>query len=577
MALSGSLNSSKYDVRYIKLSWTATQNISKNESTISWTLKGAGGDEYSWYMAGGFKVVINGVTLYSKDTDYRIKLFNGTTVASGTTTIQHNSDGTKTFSASIQAGIYKYAVNCKGSDTFTLDTIPRASSITATSANVESNSTITINRASSDFTHTLTYTFGSLSGTIATKTTSTSVQFKLPTSFYAQIGSTATSKTGTITCDTYNGDTKIGTDACEFTAKTSSSLCTPTLSPTAIDSNATTVALTGDNNKFVRYFSNASVSTGAAARNSATLTSQKIASGTINKVESASFNFIATDSRGYTTNRAVNKTLINYVKLTCTLKANITVDGVANLTATGKCFNDTFGATYNSFNVQYRYKKAEDSTYTSWMSADSVRYSGTSYTATTQITGLDYKEKYNVQMRIADKLDTVNSSVLTITALPVFDWGENDFNFNVPITVNHNGYSYNLLGLLHAMTTTYELDCDVTLGANYTSGTATAHLVGSNLRIGMSASRNEAVNVGNITNETVMTIVVNHGGKLSNLYRVSFNSSTEGGAATFDAQASKVDDENVKITINLCATTTAATAYNGYFAMPCTIITKAYV
>ena len=127
------------------------------------------------------------------------------------------------------------------------------------------------------------------------------------------------------------------------------------------------------------------------------------------------------------------------------------------------------------------------------------------------------------------------------------------------------------------MTTTYDLPCTVTVGANYTNVTATAHLVGGNLRIGISAERNAAVNVGNVTNETVATLLINHGGKLNNLYRVSFNSSTEGGVATFDAQAAAVDDNTYRVTINLCATTTAATGWNAYFAMPCSIKTKAYV
>lgn len=129
MATSGSFNTSGYDGRYLTLSWSVqSQSTENNSSTISWTLKGAGTAGSSWYRAGNFKVVINGVTVYSSST--RIQLYNGTVVASGTLQISHNSDGTKTFSASAQAGIYTVAVNCTGSGTFTLPTISRYATVT---------------------------------------------------------------------------------------------------------------------------------------------------------------------------------------------------------------------------------------------------------------------------------------------------------------------------------------------------------------------------------------------------------------------------------------------------------------
>ena len=131
MASSGSFNTTAYDGRYLTLSWSVqSQSTENNSSTISWTLKGAGTGGSSWYRAGNFKVVINGVTVYSSST--RIQLYNGTVVSSGTLTIAHNNDGTKTFTASAEAGIYTVAVNCRGSGTFTLPTISRYA--TATSA-----------------------------------------------------------------------------------------------------------------------------------------------------------------------------------------------------------------------------------------------------------------------------------------------------------------------------------------------------------------------------------------------------------------------------------------------------------
>lgn len=120
MAKSGTLNSSKYGDRYLKFTWERTSyNASKKQTTIKWTLKGAGGSGY--YKAGNFLVKIDGDTVYETSQDSRIELWNGTTVKTGTKTITHASNGTKSFKVYIEAGIYTYAVNCKGEKTFTLD------------------------------------------------------------------------------------------------------------------------------------------------------------------------------------------------------------------------------------------------------------------------------------------------------------------------------------------------------------------------------------------------------------------------------------------------------------------------
>ena len=213
MASSGSITTNEKEGRSITLSWTlSSQSVANNTSTIKWTLKGSGSSGgTSWVMAGAFKAVINGKTVYSSDT--RIQLKKGQVISSGTTTITHNADGTKSFSLSCEAGVYTYAVSVRANGTHTLNTIPRASGVSATNAEMNSASTITISRASSSFTHTLTYSFGSASGTIVSKTTSTSVSWKPPLSLASQIPN-AISGTCTITCDTYSGSSKIGTKSC---------------------------------------------------------------------------------------------------------------------------------------------------------------------------------------------------------------------------------------------------------------------------------------------------------------------------------------------------------------------------
>ena len=446
MATSGIVKTNVNYGSYFWVKWeiSGSQDIANNRTTIAWSCGLHPEEQYYTNAVRMDAVTINGTEVYSGGTYSDITDYKDRTFGSGTLTIPHNSDGSGSFTISAVSGwIYGNGNYYGASQTFTLPTIPRASSVSCSTANIGSNATITINRASTSFTHTLTYSFGSLSGTIATKTSSTNISWTIPTTFYGQIPNSK-SGTGTITCDTYSGSTLIGSKSTSFTATVSESASKPTLSPTVSDSNTTTTALTGDSSKFIKYYSNASVATGAQARNSATLKSQKItcgaksitsASGTINAVESGTFTFSATDSRGYTTTQTVNKTLIEYIKLTCSLNAGApTTAGVATLKISGNYWDGTFGAVANTLTVQYRYK-AQGGSYGNWTAVSATKSNNT-YSATATISGLDYQTTYVFQARAVDKLATINTDEQARRTTPIFDWSKNDFNVNGDFTVN---------------------------------------------------------------------------------------------------------------------------------------------
>ena len=452
---------------YLELTLTENStNQTNNTSSISYTLKlYSGGWDFSLYKIGhSIRLAEKTVSSVERANakQYSLGTNSSITIAYGTTTISHNSDGSKNMSVAFSIDMAKDSwtpgkMSVSGKS-MVLTTIPRASTVSCNTVDIGSSATITINRASSSFTHTLSYTFdnGSLDGTIVTKTNETSVLWPIPTTFYAEIPNSTSGK-GTITCDTYNGNTKIGTKTCTFTVTVSKSTSRPTLSPTVVDNNSTTTALTGDNTKFIKYYSNAAVTTGAEARNSATLVSQKITcgsksissgSGTINKVEDDTFKFSATDSREYTTSDIVTKTLINYVKLTCSMNASAaSTSGVAELKISGNYWNGNFGATNNTLTVQYRYKE-QGGTYSDWTdSSASVDKSNNTYSTTVTISGLNYLNAYTFQARAIDKLATVRSTEQTRKTVPVFDWGAEDFNFNVPVSFSAGVANVTQLGI----------------------------------------------------------------------------------------------------------------------------------
>lgn len=147
MASSGSFGTSAYSSRNLTFSWwTNGQDINGNYTDIGWNLVGSGGGTSNYFVSGNFKVIIDNEQVYFSST--RIRLYNGTVVASGTKRIYHNNDGSRSFSAYAEAGIYTVAVNVSGSGSWELDSIPRQANITgANDFNDEGNPYMTFNNA----------------------------------------------------------------------------------------------------------------------------------------------------------------------------------------------------------------------------------------------------------------------------------------------------------------------------------------------------------------------------------------------------------------------------------------------
>lgn len=124
---SGSFNTSSAEGRYLTFKWgVESTNIAENYKEISWSLTGAGVSGF--VTCGNFKVTISGNVVYNSAT--RINVYNGTVVASGRYKMYMSNEGTKTFSATAEAGIYEVAVNCSGIGTWELPTINRYAKLT---------------------------------------------------------------------------------------------------------------------------------------------------------------------------------------------------------------------------------------------------------------------------------------------------------------------------------------------------------------------------------------------------------------------------------------------------------------
>lgn len=325
----------------------------------------------------------------------------------------------------------------EGTYNYPLATDPAASSISSTSSYIGSKPIITIAKADPNFTHTVTWAFGSISGTVADKTSATTINdWVIPESFYGQIPNV---KTGScvLTCTTYSGSTAIGSSTCTFTVSANASICSPTFKKcTVVDANEKTKALTGDENILIRYYSTALCTADAQANNGASLSSVYVSGAStlparIENVETDAFTFWAEDSRGYASSALVIRTLIPYEKLTAnvTMQRTDPTSGNATLSISGNYYNGSLGAVRNSLLVKYRVGNGE------YIEIE-PDITGNEYTAYETISGLEYTKAHSVEVVVEDKLATITKPNTVPKGIPVFDWGEDSFNFNVPVYIS---------------------------------------------------------------------------------------------------------------------------------------------
>lgn len=427
-----------------------------------------------------FTTAVDGVSLSPGKT---VKLANGSK------TITHTADGSKkiTISASsptLPAGGGWGPYSGSASKEVTLTTIPRASSVTCADGNIGSSTTINISRASSSFTHTLTYKFGDASGTIVNKTSETSIGWTIPTSFFAQIPDSMNGE-GTITCDTYSEDKLVGTKTCKFNAFVINS--NPTITATVVDTNETTLNLTGDENILIKYYSNASVTVTATPKNSARITSIKVIAGnssssgntTFNSVETNVFDLRCKDSRGLFGYKTITKEFVDYIPLAFTryvVSRTSSTSNIVRVSLKGNYFNGSFGSVNNTLTLKFRSRLTGGSwssytTLTPTITNNTFSFSG-------QLgTNYDYNESYEFQFVIQDKLDSTYKSLPLTVGKPIIDIGKKNLVVNGEFEVTggnvhkmlENGTDFNELKLSNTYTFISDqghINCPVTTGGS---------------------------------------------------------------------------------------------------------------
>ncbi|WP_171311912.1 DUF859 family phage minor structural protein [Enterococcus cecorum] len=447
MSLSGSQSINIHGGAHtLIVEWSASQNIGGNYSTVTANLYIKGNYSYSTIYSGSVAksvaLVING---NRKSGTARIDI-SGTEkrlLLSHSVNVGHNADGTKSFrlegmlnSQITWSGTYYGSEEWTRQD-WSLNAIPRASTFnqSATTFNMDGEGTIYINPANASFKHKLYMHFGNKRPLLKDNppvNQNFTVRFNA-SEFASQIPNT-TSGVGTLTLETYNGNTLVGSSSRQTYLNLPSNYVPsqPSVSVSDESSVPTKLGISKTAGIYVKGMSLIRFVCSSSGVLGSTITSYQVqignqtfssSNGTIDidlakfDVGTGSLNAIVTviDSRGRTNSRTVGikiqiysaPTINNFSAVrqnnsdTVIITKPVSVSSILN------------GSTnINSYTVNTEYKLT---TATSW----TVNRTENNSSATLNLSGFNVANSYDIRVTLADKLNqtVVQASISTAKVL----------------------------------------------------------------------------------------------------------------------------------------------------------------
>ena len=405
------------------------QSVADNTTTISWWLrikKSSSSTSATW---GNCSYAAN-VGGQQKSGSGNISVSAGGTTAllSGQVTVPHNADGTLTISVSASIS-GKIVGSVSGTQPMT--TIPRASSISAPAFTLGSAGTITINRASSAFTHTIEYWYGNQKGTVVSNTAATSVSWTPPASFASETPS-ATGGVGSLFCTTYSGGVAIGRTSITFQMYVPAWIV-PSIS--AINVSEAVSGLAAQFGAYVQRKSRLRIQTGASGAYGSSITDCRVTvdggtySGTdvtsniINSSGTVTISATVTDSRGRSASASVNISVTGYTApaITSLSAHRCNADGSYNTNGDyvyiDYAYNIADVGGRNGHSATISIKRSTGSDWTQVASNDA--YSDNTHVVPSQQFLSDYQ--FDVRLYVADYFDSTTMTARVPTAETILD------------------------------------------------------------------------------------------------------------------------------------------------------------
>lgn len=305
--------------------WEGAVDVANNRTTVNWTTTiYRGSNTASYEFTPITTAFFFGGNNYSSSYTFDFRSATSVLIGNGGGWVNHKADGTQQIDGWGNTAYTRTAVGgpVTAGGTLVMTPISRASVPTVSPNPMVAGSpvTITTNRSSGSYTHTLKYVFGTQSGTIATGV-GASTSWTPPLSLLTEIPNT-TSGTITLITDTFNGATPVGSITRTFTLNVPSSVVPSISSISNSEANSTVATQVG---AYVQSLSRINLAiVGAAGAYGSTITAYKItlagqtinaASGTTEVINSpGTLPVVATvtDSRNRTYSTSINVSLLDY-------------------------------------------------------------------------------------------------------------------------------------------------------------------------------------------------------------------------------------------------------------------------
>lgn len=496
------------------------------------------------------------------------------------------------------------------------------------------------------------YTIGEHTGTIVNRSSATNAaSWEVPTDLrqYAKYEDSAYEKILLI-CITYDRfGNRIGEVATQTTLIFDGEIAPAKILSIEVRPTTNQFAnLTGDTGVGIKYFSDFWVSCNFQPATGAAVVSKKVimpsgkvydfTNGTavkIPNVEEQDFIIECEDSYGFIVRELHGFPMVYYEKIACSVSSStISTDGKATVTVSGYFYNRSFGALNNHLDlILYVAPTSYGNAYSGEsMRIYDIQYDGDHFTATVNLTGLKYESSYYCEAMATDVLMTYNSSVITIGGKPLFDWGQNDFQFNIPVNLNEGikfapdraitgvdangntveamvpcdsagntriGYTsyssetggttiygndvnlfaaneincngYKLMGLINALTQSYSFTPTSTAGDNFSTASMALTLRGNCLYCRVYGSRSNLSGTGDFTDELLGRFSFRHEGKIKSMDYIDAVTGGSGPTAAISMKNVDVDSDSASFEVYLTSSASGARNFMANFVIPVTI------
>lgn len=472
MATSGSYDlSSGYGTIRVEW-WYISQNIGANTTRIGWRAVATWAGN-TWLQVYACRIWINGAQVLNRGSAQTW----GGQFASGELDIGMDADGNKTFGSNGEAAIYTSGLNAWGSGSWALPTVPRYATttyvpdindeqdLTFNYSNPAGNAVSTLRAAIFDNT-----TRSMIVGWRDISKTASAYTFSFTTAERNALRANMANSTSRVMF--VSTETSIGGNTAwsERTFTLSIINGAPVFSDFSYkDSNAATVAITGNDQYIVQGYSTLQATILAAnkmqALKSATPVQYKYQIGSIDTTQAyttsdlvkelgtvglnsnSNLNIIAVDSRNLTTTVAKAVSILPYQapQLNPIAERVNNFETSTKIKVTGVISRLTIGGTdKNGVNaasgLQYRYKKTDTGTWGAWQNIASTT-SGGNVSITDFYVNLDRNFAWNVEFRLTDKITATTVALVVTVGIPIFRIGKDGLTYNKeqPLMPSHIG------------------------------------------------------------------------------------------------------------------------------------------